>query len=225
MPEPIATYKDLCLDVTGDGRATAEFWAAALGRGPVDDRGSTLLVTAPSPREVLWVNPVAEPKTVKNRLHIDIHCASVEELEALGARVLERFERWTTMADPGGGEFCAFVREQVPEKRMYELVLDCEQPLELARWWATAIGGEVEADDHGIGIAAIPGAPFEYFVFDTVPEPKRGKNRVHVDVDVDDVSSLVDHGATVLRPKGGDIEWTVLADPEGNEFCAFVRAD
>jgi len=53
-----------------------------------------------------------------------------------------------------------------------------------------------------------------------VPEPKTVKNRVHWDV-FGDVDRLVEAGARVLRERGGDISWTVMADPEGNEFCVF----
>lgn len=59
---------------------------------------------------------VPETKTVKNRLHLDLHPApgtrdaEVERLEALGASVLRRVEEaggaWTVMADPEGNEFC-----------------------------------------------------------------------------------------------------------------------
>jgi hypothetical protein len=68
----------------------------------------------------------------------------------------------------------------------------------------------------------VPGAPFECLVFVAVPEPKTVKNRIHWDVDADAVQPLLDHGASLLRPPGGDIGWHVLADPEGNEFCVFV---
>ncbi|MFI1013549.1 VOC family protein [Streptomyces sp. NPDC020965] len=59
---------------------------------------------------------VPEPKTVKNRLHLDLHVgaerreAEVERLVGLGATVLDRQDQpmgsWTVMADPEGGEFC-----------------------------------------------------------------------------------------------------------------------
>jgi hypothetical protein len=66
--------------------------------------------------------------------------------------------------------------------------------------------------------------PFENFVFVSVPEPKKVKNRIHWDVETDDVQALVDAGARILRRRGdGGIGWDVLADPEGNEFCAFTR--
>jgi len=47
------------------------------------------------------------------------------------------------------------------------------------------------------------------------------KNRSHWDVAVDDVEVLIDRGATVLRRPDDEIRWTILADPDGNEFCAF----
>jgi hypothetical protein len=55
-----------------------------------------------------------------------------------------------------------------------------------------------------------------------VPEPRTVKNRIHWDVTVSGVAPLVEAGATVLREPGGDISWYVLADPDGNEFCAFT---
>jgi hypothetical protein len=53
-----------------------------------------------------------------------------------------------------------------------------------------------------------------------VPEPKTVKNRIHWDV-VGPVAGLVSAGATVRRAPDDEISWTVLADPDGNEFCAF----
>ena len=59
-----------------------------------------------------------------------------------------------------------------------------------------------------------------------VPEPKIAKNRMHHDV-LGDTQALIALGATLVRPRDADtepdgaIEWDVLADPEGNEFCVF----
>ena len=57
--------------------------------------------------------------------------------------------------------------------------------------------------------------------FNRVPEPKAAKNRLHFDLRApgsiaDEVARLTELGATVLQP-GDDL--TVMADPEGNEFC------
>lgn len=63
-------------------------------------------------------------------------------------------------------------------------------------------------------------------LFQRVPEKKAGKNRLHVDVHAApgerdaETARIVALGATVVRQvreQGG--EWTVLTDPEGNEFC------
>ena len=61
--------------------------------------------------------------------------------------------------------------------------------------------------------------------FNKVPEPKVGKVRIHLDVNVADVSGferLIEMGATILEPHPGGNDWTIMADPEGNEFCAFI---
>ena len=88
------------------------------------------------------------------------------------------------------------------------------------------LGGEPAAtqDKGWAWLDQVPLLPFESLVFVTVPEPKTVKNRIHWDVDVDDVQRLLDHGATLLRGPDDDISWHVLADPEGNEFCAFMPA-
>jgi 3-deoxy-D-manno-octulosonate 8-phosphate phosphatase KdsC-like HAD superfamily phosphatase len=45
---------------------------------------------------------------------------------------------------------------------------------------------------------------------------------VHVDVLTEDVDGVLADGAQVLRRRGDSIGWDILADPEGNEFCAFT---
>ncbi len=71
---------------------------------------------------------------------------------------------------------------------------------------------------------ALSGAlPFDYLCFVAVPEPKVAKNRIHWDVVAPDVSALVAAGARILREPDDDVFWHVLADPEGNEFCAFHK--
>ena len=67
-----------------------------------------------------------------------------------------------------------------------------------------------------LGVSAMVGM---CIVFGAVPEPKTVKNRIHWDVKTDDLALLLEAGATVIdrQPR-----WTVMADPEGNEFCAFV---
>jgi hypothetical protein len=111
----------------------------------------------------------------------------------------------------------------------FELNVDSADPTAIAQWWADRTGGTVntrEGADY-VWIEGADGFPFHYWVFGAVPEPKTVKNRVHWDVVLRDatVSDLVDAGATVLREADDDVYWTVMADPEGNEFCAFLPSD
>ena len=217
----VIRFLDLCLDAV-DARRAADFWAPALGltAEPVDDK---FLLTDGDDAHRLWINPVPEPKTVKQRVHFDLHVAAVSDLTALGATVLNDTQPWTDLADPEGGELCAFVREpeRLPDYRLYEVVVDSADPVAIAGWWAEQFGVPAQHDqDEGFSwLAEAPGRPWE-MIFTRVPEPKTVKNRIHWDVR-GDVAPLVAAGARVLREPGGDIHWTVMADPEGNEFCVF----
>ena len=223
--QPLATFKDLCLDAV-DVEQAARFWAPTLGL-EIRHAGSSVWLAGTSKTQAIWINQVPEAKTVKNRVHLDVHTPSLDELTGRGARLVRPAtpeENWTVFTDPDGQEFCGFVRDQVPDYRLYEVVVDCAEgeTEPLARWWASVLGGELERDGADWALTKAPGMPFEYFVFGAVPEPKTAKNRVHWDVWAADPQLLVHAGATLLRPLGGDIGWHVLADPAGNEFCAFV---
>jgi len=218
-----AAYKDLCIDAV-DADRLGRFWAQALGLTHRAHPDGDADLGGPTPQHRVWINAVPEPKTHKQRLHLDVHAASVAEHIGWGATVLDAASfRWTVMADPEGGEYCLFVRDEPPAYRLYELVVDAADPTALASWWADVLGARIEHDDEGFpGLVEIPGAPFEAIVFAPVPEPKAVKNRIHVDVTTDDVDRLVAAGARLLRARDEEISWTVMADPEGNEFCAFT---
>lgn len=216
-----ARFKDLCIDAV-DLAPAARFWSAALGLS-VQGSIENVHLSGATPQHTVWLNEVPEQKTVKNRVHLDVHAGSVEELVDRGARVVQPAgeDSWTVLGAPDGQEFCAFVRTEVPDYRLYELVVDCKESEPIARWWAQILGARTETDSYGDwALTGIPGAPLEYLVFQPVPEPKTVKNRVHWDVS-GNPDELVGLGATLLRARGGDIGWHVLADPDGNEFCAF----
>ncbi len=63
--------------------------------------------------------------------------------------------------------------------------------------------------------------PIETFDFVPVPEAKTVKNRVHWDV-TGATADLVAAGARIVRAQDSEIDWDVLVDPDGNEFCAFA---
>ena len=224
----IATFKDLCLDAT-DPVALGEFWSRVLGLALHRQDGGDTYLTGPTDAHTIWVSRVPEPKTVKHRVHLDVNAASVQEVQALGATMLDADSfRWTLMADPEGGEFCMFVREGRITQRLHEVVIDTGDSAEaahrIAAWWAEVLGARLVDTDRGFSyVDQVPGAPYDSLDFIPVPEPKTVKNRIHLDVTATDVGDLVAAGATVLRAQDDEIGWTVMADPDGNEFCAFVE--
>jgi glyoxalase superfamily protein len=103
------------------------------------------------------------------------------------------------------------------------LVVDSADPQAQAQWWGKVYGVRVTVNDGWFTLEDVPGMPILTMDFVPVPEPKTAKNRIHWDVTVSGVAPLVEAGATVLREPGGDVSWYVLADPGGNEFCAFTE--
>ncbi|MFI0828354.1 VOC family protein [Streptomyces roseolus] len=145
-----------------------------------------------------------------------------------------------------------------------QLTVDCADPARLVPFWAEALRYVPEPPPEGYGswreYWAASGVPEEELGdgagdlpeslvdpagagprvwFQQVPEPKAGKNRVHLDLKVGggrgvplsvrrgrvdgEVARLTALGATVLRvmdePHGMEYYAVVLQDPEGNEFC------
>jgi predicted enzyme related to lactoylglutathione lyase len=99
-----------------DAAALARFWSEVLGRpvNPGADAGHAAIdATDPASGPRLSFQKVPEPKTVKNRLHLDLRTdrfeAENDRLTSLGAVAIRSFERptirWTTFADPEGNEF------------------------------------------------------------------------------------------------------------------------
>jgi predicted enzyme related to lactoylglutathione lyase len=111
----------------------------------------------------------------------------------------------------------------------FSLVIDCRDPEALARFWQSLVGGEIDsATKSSTWVSLKSLSSLGYLGFQRVPEPKQVKNRVHIDLIVDDLvssrDSAVASGAIVV---GGIVEepiahFQVMQDPEGNEFC-FVR--
>ena len=104
-----------------------------------------------------------------------------------------------------------------------QVVVDAARPVELGRWWANALGwvATLEADDE----FEIRPAPDRLpgLVFVPVPDRKVAKNRLHLDFRPDDPAAEVERmialGARRVDIGQGEQPWTVLEDPEGNEFC------
>ncbi|RYB91650.1 VOC family protein [Nocardioides oleivorans] len=214
-------WQDLCVDALDVDRMS-QFWAAVIGLD-VADPAPPARLSGPTGRHTVWVNQVDRPRRAKNRTHLDIDCASIDDLVDLGATVTAPAAQtglgWTRMVDPEGNDFCAFVRDptEVPAYRLHGIAVDCDDPKMLAIWWGEVFGVEPTVDDDCWTLTGVAVDDRMTFDFNAVPEPRTEPNRVHWDVR-GDVDRLLARGASRLwdMPK-----WTVLADPEGNEFCVF----
>lgn len=215
------TWQDLCVDALDVARMS-RFWAEVIGL-TVPDPAPPAALRGPTSRHTVWVNEVDRPRRAKNRTHLDVDCASVDDLVALGASVTAPASRtglgWTRMADPEGNDFCAFVRDpaRLPSYRLHGIGVDCSDAKALAAWWGELFGVGPTVDDGCWTLTGIAVDDRMTLDFNDVPEPRTEPNRVHWDVR-GDVDALLSRGATHQwdMPR-----WTVLADPEGNEFCVF----
>ena len=116
--------------------------------------------------------------------------------------------------------------------RLHSVVIDCHDHRAQARWWAETLGWQLVHEDDDESTVAPVGRPETddlSLVFVPVPEPKRGKNRVHLDLNSpsagaqrDTVERLLDRGAAYADVGQTDVSWIVMTDLEGNEFCVLA---
>ncbi len=109
-----------------------------------------------------------------------------------------------------------------------EIGIDCRDPVMLAQFWAAATGYEIGDFDPAEIYLDLrpPSKAFPVIYFQRVPEGKNIKNRLHLDLYVEDI----DVAADALVARGGKRigefrrgsaggKWQVMVDPEENEFC------
>jgi hypothetical protein len=102
------------------------------------------------------------------------------------------------------------------------VTFDCADALVVARFWAAALGGELDEDaTAGKAYVEAPGWGGPALWFRKVPEPRTAKLRMHFDLRAPDgieaeVARLEALGATVFARHEGLV---VMQDPEGHEFC------
>ena len=103
------------------------------------------------------------------------------------------------------------------------VVIDCQDLERQATFWAAASGFERKRQVGGYLMLIDPAQPRPGILLQQVPEGKQGKNRLHLDFAVPDmkteVARLVGLGARELQTLDEPETFTVIQDPEGNEFC------
>jgi len=110
--------------------------------------------------------------------------------------------------------------------RLHHIVIDAHDLPTLARFWTQALGWKVLSErEREIIIGTDENAPVG-ICFMPVTDQKIVKNRVHLDITTEaqdrdhEIDRLLGLGAQrVDIGQTGKESWTVLADPEGNEFC------
>jgi predicted enzyme related to lactoylglutathione lyase len=111
-------------------------------------------------------------------------------------------------------------------KAKVELVLDCAEPRRLSQFWAQALDYRDHFTDAKLVVLVPKDGNAAPLLLQGVPEPKSGKNRMHLDIVVGDIDAeihrLVALGALRLDDgvqDFGGTQWVRMSDPEGNEFC------
>jgi len=97
--------------------------------------------------------------------------------------------------------------------RFKDLCADAAEPAVVAEFWAGLLGLDAELRPDGDAVLRSGGVPWLWI--DRVPEPKAVKNRVHLDL------TAPDRRAPGARRLAEFEQFSVYADPEGNEFCVF----
>ena len=115
---------------------------------------------------------------------------------------------------------------------MHHVVVDTHDLPGLARFWAAVLSWDVLSErEREVVVGPHVDAPVG-MCFMPVDDPKQTKNRLHLDL----ISEAADRDAEIERilalgarrvdiGQRGDESWTVLADPEGNEFCVVRPKD
>jgi predicted enzyme related to lactoylglutathione lyase len=111
-------------------------------------------------------------------------------------------------------------------KARVDLVLDCADPAKLVDFWREALDYREYFTDTSLAVLVPKEGTGSPLVLQGVPEAKAGKNRMHLDIVVDDIEPeierLVTLGATRIDESAqsfGDTLWVRMRDPEQNEFC------
>ncbi len=113
--------------------------------------------------------------------------------------------------------------------RLYALVVDVNDLATCARFWAQMLGTDVLYQGETYVRLGRKGE-WPSLLLQKVPEGQMGKNRVHLDLDVADLDVAVGRaqelGGRQLRTvREYGIEWVVMTDPDGNEFCLIKHAE
>ena len=111
-----------------------------------------------------------------------------------------------------------------PVLTLDNVTFDCADPVRLAEFWSRATGYQIAQQGEDLAVLRPGEGRGPNLLFVKVAEPRTVKNRVHPDFHVSDIEAevarLIELGATRGEShRGHGFVWTIMFDPEGNEFC------
>ncbi len=119
--------------------------------------------------------------------------------------------------------------DRVPPARLsqplvIDVAIDVNDVVIMGRFWESLLGYERAFEREGHLYLVDPSGRGPHVYLQGVPEPRRDKNRLHLDIVVPSLEEAVDRalelGATRVEERRSMYTWfVVLADPEGNLFC------
>lgn len=223
-----------------DPERMAAFWGPALGlRAARSDAGGVALALPGNGLELWFLRVPGHRPQASPRVHFDLDGEHrrdeiVAELLALGAvhkDIGQHDVPWTVLADPENNAFCVIPGRDEQYRntgRLASLPYDCSDPEENLAFWLKASGWEeFRRPSDGFGMIQHPSHTGLVIGFCPEEGPKTDeKNWLHFDLrldpgedEADALARLESWGATILDHGWGELDWTVLADPSGNEFC------
>ncbi len=231
----------LCFDAN-DPFGLAGFWAGVLGWEMADDPdGGVALLPSDDTGFRIEFFSTQEQKSGPNQMHFDLTSRSLEVQQqtvatslGLGARHVDVGQRpeegHVVLADPEGNEFCVIE----PGNNFlagcgFIGAVACDGSQEVGYFWSEALGWPLVWDqDQETAIRSPRGGP--KITWGGPPlMPKTGKNRLHFDLappvhgdQQAEVDRLVSLGATRIDIGQGEVNWVVMADPDGHEFCVLT---
>ena len=222
-----------------DPERLASFWAGMLDwSGPEFGDGVFALLPNDDTGFHIEFCSTEAPKVGPNQMHFDLTSTSLEDQHAtvaraiaLGARHIDIGQRpeegHVVLADPEGNEFCVIEPGN-------NFLADCgfigalssDGSQEVGYFWSKALGWPLVWDQEEETAIQAPHGGTKVTWGGPPVAPKTGKNRLHFDLappaegDLQaEVNRLISLGAAPIDIGQGDVDWVVMADPDGNEFC------
>jgi predicted enzyme related to lactoylglutathione lyase len=225
------------------------FWAPSLEGWSIESAaGGEVLVRPPeedgSTLDLVFTPVAPRPKAGKNRVHLDLNSwdgtyqrARDDILQLAGGRPVDigqgELVPWTVIADPEDNEFCLLKPRDLYRESgaIAAIVVDCADPASLAAFWSAATGWTVVESEPDYAALRDPREPARgpFLEFSRVADRTAEPSPVLLGIESywahqhdADVARLLTLGARLVRRHDGAVSYSVLADPEGNEFRVLI---